>query len=84
MVTMGGDFHYQAAHNTFKNIDKIIYHMNEMTDETKINLLYSTPSCYAKALNDDGDGNGFTAWQTKTDDFFPYCDEGSRDLLFFF
>ncbi len=75
MFTMGGDFHYQSGHNTFKNIDKIIEHMNEITDETKINLLYSTPACYAKALNQDGDGTDFQFWQSKSDDFFPYCDE---------
>ncbi len=77
MVTMGGDFQFQAAHNHFKNLDKLIYHMNEMTDATKINLLYSTPSCYAKALFIDGDGTDVDEWPTKTDDYFPYCDEGS-------
>ncbi len=78
MFTMGGDFHYQAAHNYFKNMDKIIEHMNEMTNETGIHVLYSTPSCYTKALNIDGDGTGVLAWQTKVDDFFPYCDEGGE------
>ena len=35
------------------------------------NLVYSTPSCYVKALNDLD-----RTWPTKTDDFFPY---GSDD-----
>ena len=78
MFTMGGDFHFQAAHNNFKNLDKIIFHMNEMTDDTKINVLYSTPSCYALALNRDGDGTAVEEWQTKTDDYFPYCDCAER------
>lgn len=32
-----------------------------------IRLIYSTPSCYLKALNDEG-----LVWSTKQDDFFPY------------
>lgn len=77
MFAMGGDFHYEAAAHNFKNLDKLIAYMNEATEETGIHLLYSTPSCYAKALNKDGDGADVEEWRTKTDDFFPYCDEGS-------
>ncbi len=73
---MGDDFDYQNAHENFKNIDKLIYHMNERTD---YNVFYSTPSCYAYALYQDGDGALGQEWQTKTDDFFPYCDENGRD-----
>lgn len=40
----------------------------QVTHGSKINLLYSTPSCYAKALNDEGQ-----VWPTKQDDFFPYA-----------
>ncbi len=76
MFTMGDDFDYQNAHENFKNIDKLIYHMNERTD---YNVFYSTPSCYAYALYQDGDGALGQEWQTKTDDFFPYCDENGRD-----
>jgi lysosomal alpha-mannosidase len=68
MFTMGDDFTYQNAAMYYKNMDKLIRHMNERTAETKINLLYSTPSCFVKALNDAND-----VWPTKTDDFFPYA-----------
>lgn len=80
MYTMGDDFQYEAAGHNFRNLDKLIYHMNNVTDETGVNLLYSTPSCYAMALNRDGDGEEQDDWQTKTDDFFPYCD-GSGTLF---
>ena len=46
MFTMGDDFHYQNARMNYKNIDKLIKHMNQKTEETGIHLLYSTPACY--------------------------------------
>lgn len=36
----------------------------------KVNLFYSTPSCYLKSLYDAN-----TTWPTKTDDFFPYASD---------
>merc|ERR1719219_2062209 len=36
-----------------------------------INALYSTPSCYLKALNDDKR----QTWPSKVDDFFPYASD---------
>ena len=78
MLAMGGDFHFEAASHNFKNLDKLIKYMNENTNSSGINVLYSTPSCYAKSLNEDGDGENVSEWTTKTDDFFPYCDEGSE------
>ena len=33
-------------------------------------MLYSTPSCYLKALNDEN-----LEWSTKQDDFFPYSSD---------
>jgi lysosomal alpha-mannosidase len=35
-----------------------------------VNLFYSTPSCYIKAVNEAG-----RIWPTKTDDFFPYSSD---------
>jgi lysosomal alpha-mannosidase len=32
--------------------------------------MYSTPSCYLKALHDEG-----REWTTKSDDFFPYASD---------
>lgn len=37
---------------------------------SKINLFYSTPSCYLKSLYDAN-----TTWPTKRDDFFPYASD---------
>lgn len=39
-------------------------------DGLKVNLFYSTPSCYLKSLYDAG-----ITWPTKTDDFFPYASD---------
>lgn len=68
MLTFGGDFAFLNAAMHFKNLDKLIKHVNERTSETKVHMLYSTPSCFLKALNDEND-----VWPTKTDDFFPYA-----------
>ncbi|KAJ0182989.1 hypothetical protein K1T71_000965 [Dendrolimus kikuchii] len=51
MVTMGGDFTYQSAANWFMNIDKLINHVNtHPANISDINIFYSTPSCYMKAI----------------------------------
>ena len=81
---MGSDFHYTNANVNFKNIDKIMRYVNDRwrnpqkynisrkeLDMPPINALYSTPSCYLKALNDDKS----QSWPTKSDDFFPYASD---------
>ncbi|XP_069356925.1 lysosomal alpha-mannosidase-like [Maniola hyperantus] len=51
MVTMGGDFTYQSAAHWFMNIDKLINHVNtHAANMSDINIFYSTPSCYLKAI----------------------------------
>jgi len=71
LVTLGMDFNYQVAHLWFKNIDKLINYVNNVLGEQeKIHLMYSTPSCYIKALNEEG-----AEWSTKNDDFFPYASD---------
>ncbi|XP_005189989.1 lysosomal alpha-mannosidase isoform X2 [Musca domestica] len=71
LVTMGEDFHYQNANMWYKNLDKLIKYANErQANGSNINLLYSTPSCYLKALHDAG-----ITWPTKDDDFFPYASD---------
>ena len=72
LLTMGMDFHYQIAHVWYKNLDKLIkqFKLMQETEGLKINLLYSTPSCYLKALNDED-----LTWPTKQDDFFPYASD---------
>ncbi|OQV16536.1 Lysosomal alpha-mannosidase [Hypsibius exemplaris] len=69
IITMGNDFNYQNAHVWFKNLDKLIKYVNaKQTNGSKINLFYSTPSCYLNALHQAN-----ASWPTKDDDFFPYA-----------
>jgi hypothetical protein len=58
------------ADMNFKNMDKMIGYTNELA--SGVNLFYSTPSCYVKAINDEA---GSRPWPTKTDDFFPYSND---------
>nr|CAD7445524.1 unnamed protein product [Timema bartmani] len=68
IVTMGQDFNYQDASMNYKNIDKLIRHVNALQmNGNDVNVMYSTPSCYLKAIHDAN-----RTWTTKTDDFFPY------------
>lgn len=57
------------------NLDKLpiiflIRYTNERQDKYKVNVLYSTPSCYLKALHEAN-----RQWPTKSDDFFPYASD---------
>ncbi|XP_049857125.1 lysosomal alpha-mannosidase-like isoform X1 [Schistocerca gregaria] len=71
VLTMGGDFTYQDAHMWYKNMDKIIRYVNaNKSNGTKLNVFYSTPACYLKALNDQD-----LMWPVKNDDFFPYASD---------
>ncbi|XP_043485751.1 lysosomal alpha-mannosidase isoform X1 [Polistes fuscatus] len=69
IITMGDDFNYQQAEMWFANLDKLIKYGNELNGST-VNLIYSTPSCYLKALHDAN-----INWPTKSDDFFPYASD---------
>ncbi|XP_057661695.1 lysosomal alpha-mannosidase-like isoform X1 [Diorhabda carinulata] len=74
IITMGEDFNYQDAHTWFKNIDKLIAYANaRQANGSKYNLLYSTPSCYIKAIYDQTHGK--KKWFQKQDDFFPYASD---------
>ena len=66
MLTMGSDFQYENANEWFKNLDKIIHHVNL---DGRVNVFYSTPAKYADAKLAQKN-----QWTTKTDDFFPYAD----------
>lgn len=71
IVPMGTDFQYQAAHVNFQSMDKLIRYVNSHEfNGTKIHLMYSTPTCYLKALNDEK-----LSYPTKQDDFFPYSSD---------
>ncbi|KAL7642572.1 UNVERIFIED_CONTAM: hypothetical protein RMT77_007133 [Armadillidium vulgare] len=71
IMTMGEDFDYVYAEAYYKNLDKLIKYVNARQENgSKVNLVYSTPSCYLDALHDEN-----IQWPTKTDDFFPYASD---------
>ncbi|CAH0757816.1 unnamed protein product [Diatraea saccharalis] len=72
LVTMGDDFNYQDAGMWFKNLDKLIKYGNEKAIDEKlnINIFYSTPDCYLKAVKDAN-----PTLPVKQDDFFPYASD---------
>lgn len=54
---------------TFHCSQPRLRHVNARQENgSKVNVFYSTPSCYLKALHDAG-----LTWPTKSDDFFPYA-----------
>jgi lysosomal alpha-mannosidase len=69
IMTMGSDFQWSNAHMWYKNLDKMIYYVNQrqITNGSKINVFYSTVACYTYALNQAN-----KTWTVKYDDFFPY------------
>ena len=69
VITMGMDFYYQSAEKWFSNLDLLISAVNSLTPREKVHIFYSTPSCYARSLNELKH-----AWPIKLDDFFPYAD----------
>eukprot|EP01012_Entosiphon_sulcatum_P033578 TRINITY_DN4250_c0_g1_i1.p1 TRINITY_DN4250_c0_g1~~TRINITY_DN4250_c0_g1_i1.p1 ORF type:complete len:989 (-),score=171.07 TRINITY_DN4250_c0_g1_i1:1004-3946(-) len=66
MFTMGSDFEYNNAHHWFKNLDKLIHHVNA---DGRINVFYSTPEIYTAEKQKES-----IEWPLKDDDFFPYAD----------
>ncbi|XP_033226476.1 lysosomal alpha-mannosidase-like [Belonocnema kinseyi] len=69
LITMGNDFAYKNADMWYTNLDKLNKYIN-LLNGTDYNAIYSTPSCYIKALNEEK-----LAWSSKSDDFFPYGSE---------
>nr|CAI5853429.1 unnamed protein product [Callosobruchus analis] len=75
IITMGEDFTYQAAEIWYTNLDKLIYYANlKQKEGSKYNLIYSTPSCYVKAIHEESVREK-KKWLVKTDDFFPYASD---------
>ncbi|XP_051940570.1 lysosomal alpha-mannosidase [Hippocampus zosterae] len=71
IMTMGSDFQYENANLWYKNLDKLIRYVNaRQSDGSRVNVLYSTPSCYLQELH-----RANLSWALKTDDFFPYADD---------
>ncbi|KAJ8951625.1 hypothetical protein NQ318_012295 [Aromia moschata] len=56
LIPFGDDFKWEAAHNYFINLDLLIEGFKKFNDTTvdgkEVNIIYSTPSCYAKAVRD--------------------------------
>jgi len=48
----------------------IFFRYTNQRNGSVVNVIYSTPSCYLKALNDLN-----LQWPTKDDDFFPYASD---------
>ncbi|XP_077425885.1 lysosomal alpha-mannosidase [Vanacampus margaritifer] len=75
IMTMGSDFQYENANLWYKNLDKLIHYVNgRQSNGSRVNVLYSTPSCYLQELH-----RANLSWALKTDDFFPYADD-AHDL----
>ena len=70
---MGNDFQYSYAKKWYDNLDKLIKYVNLKTNQTKVNLFYSTPACYLYALNKANE-----AWRVEKEDFFPYAMESGK------
>ncbi|XP_057699367.1 lysosomal alpha-mannosidase [Corythoichthys intestinalis] len=71
IMTMGSDFQYENANLWYKNLDKLIHYVNaRQSNGSRVNVLYSTPSCYLQELH-----RANLSWALKTDDFFPYADD---------
>ncbi|UXI16369.1 Mite allergen Der p7 [Sarcoptes scabiei] len=69
LFPMGTDFNYQNARSWFKNMDKLIAAVASSSD-SGVNVFYSTPLCYTKALYDYN-----RTWTVKYDDYFPYASD---------
>ncbi|XP_060519654.1 lysosomal alpha-mannosidase-like [Cylas formicarius] len=71
LIPIGADFTFQNAEKSFTNIDRLIYQANiKQSNGSRYNLLYSTPSCYARSISEDEVGK--LGFPMKRDDFFPY------------
>ncbi|CAI2734863.1 unnamed protein product [Schistosoma spindalis] len=72
MILMGCDFTYENAHFNYNNMDKLIKYVNaEQVHGSKINVFYSTPACYTKAVNKEFNQIGII--DRRGGDFFPYA-----------
>ncbi len=65
-------------------MDVLISAVNAMSNETGVHLLYSTPSCYVRAIHQESlagghnSDDGKTTWTTMAEeDFFPYISGGA-------
>ena len=81
LVPFGGDFWWRNANQNYEQIDKLIKYSNEIYGY-ELNLVYSTPSCYYKAVMDahqKGENIASLTKKASTSDFFPYNQDYSRN-----
>ncbi|GHP04865.1 hypothetical protein PPROV_000361700 [Pycnococcus provasolii] len=75
MIKMGSDFNYANAYGYFKEMDKLIHHVNERYGD-QVNVFYSTPDRYTAARHAES-----LTWpclgSDKPNDLFPYEHRGN-------
>ena len=76
MFLMGSDFQYENADGWYKNLDKIIHHVNA---DGRVNVFYSTPVEYTAAKFKEN-----ITWPVKTDDFMPLANDAHSYWTGFF
>ncbi|XP_046352340.2 lysosomal alpha-mannosidase-like [Haliotis rufescens] len=68
LIPFGGDFAFNTAAGWFDGIDNLIKYVNAKQDTgSKVNVLYSTPTCYINSVNKEA-----ATFETMSTDFFPY------------
>eukprot|EP01090_Pellita_catalonica_P022918 TRINITY_DN9107_c0_g1_i1.p1 TRINITY_DN9107_c0_g1~~TRINITY_DN9107_c0_g1_i1.p1 ORF type:complete len:992 (+),score=187.74 TRINITY_DN9107_c0_g1_i1:420-2978(+) len=72
-VSFGCDFGYKDARINFKNMDILMKYINEHRSLFGMNVFYSTPATYVKAIHDESAKNDIS-WSLNEHDFFPYRD----------
>ncbi|XP_059142401.1 lysosomal alpha-mannosidase-like, partial [Physella acuta] len=74
LLPMGSDFGYKEAGRWFKYMDPLIEEVNKLGNSGgfKVNVVYSTPSCYTHYVNLEK-----LTFATKADDFHPYQSDHS-------
>lgn len=75
LIPFGGDFHFSAAGQNFKNIDKLIKYIKQNAPD--INMFYSTPSCYQYRVYQVSNEKSLRLPE-KYNDFMPY--DSSRTI----
>jgi alpha-mannosidase len=68
------DFNYQNADHWYKNIDKLIHHVNL---NGTVNAFYSTPSIYTEQKNAAN-----LTWEARFDDVMPLADNANHYWCF--
>lgn len=63
---MGSDFNYQNAAHWYRNLDKLIHHVNL---NGTVNMFYSNPTIYTDAKHAEG-----LTWEARFDDVMPLAD----------